>query len=218
MVLFYESNVVTPPVQLYVGKDKVENEDLIKFAIPQRDVWVHVDKLSSAHVYIRMPEGMKWDEIPKPLLDDAAQLVKANSIQGNKQDNITVIYTPCENLKKTGDMAVGAVSFHSDKKVKRVHVPERVNAIVNRLNKTKKVVEVDHEAELIARQKEEGKKKRLEANERKNSDLELARQRKQQAEDRGYVSLIKKQEEEDEDEEWERKQKVGDYDPDEDFM
>jgi phospholipase C len=38
------------------GLDKYENEDLIKYALPQ-DVWFHVDALSSAHVYLRMPEG-----------------------------------------------------------------------------------------------------------------------------------------------------------------
>jgi len=39
---------------LYMGKDKVENEELIKFAWPE-DIWYHVDKESSAHVYIRLP-------------------------------------------------------------------------------------------------------------------------------------------------------------------
>jgi len=34
-------------------------------------------------------------------------------------------------------MAAGQVSFHDNKKVKRVLVPERENAIINRLNKTK---------------------------------------------------------------------------------
>ena len=57
------------------------DEDLIKYAWPQ-DVWFHVDKLSSAHVYLRMPEGMMWEAIPEALLIDCAQLVKANSIEG----------------------------------------------------------------------------------------------------------------------------------------
>lgn len=84
-----------------MGKDKVESmrqssnemksdllsyccfadEDLIKYAWPQ-DVWFHVDKLSSAHVYLRMPESMSWESIPESLLIDCAQLVKANSIEG----------------------------------------------------------------------------------------------------------------------------------------
>ncbi|KAG6337382.1 hypothetical protein ID866_1705 [Astraeus odoratus] len=110
------SLAVDPPTIIYMGKDKVENEDLIKYAWPQ-DVWFHVDKLSSAHVYLRMPEGMDWEAIPQALLVDCAQLVKANSIEGNKKDNITVIYTPADNLKKQGDMAVGQVAFHNDKRV-----------------------------------------------------------------------------------------------------
>lgn len=38
-------------------------------------------------------------------------------LQGNKKDNITVIYTPWSNLKKDGSMAVGQVGFHDPKKV-----------------------------------------------------------------------------------------------------
>lgn len=70
------------------------------------------------------------------------------------------------NLKKDGSMDVGQVSFHSDKKVKRTHVAERSNVIINRLNKTKKVVEVDHIAEQVEREKEQARLRRLEATER----------------------------------------------------
>jgi len=44
-------------------------------------------------VYLRQTEGQphgEWDKLPVALLNDAAQLVKANSIEGNKKDNITV--------------------------------------------------------------------------------------------------------------------------------
>jgi hypothetical protein len=84
-----------------MGRDKVESaypfspcacsspayedyldEELIKYAWPQ-DVWFHVDKISSAHVYLRLPESIpSWDAIPEALLVDCAQLVKANSIEG----------------------------------------------------------------------------------------------------------------------------------------
>ena len=65
-----------------------------------QDIWFHVDKLSSAHVYLRLPNSIEsWEEIPQPLLIDCSQLVKANSIEGNKKDNITIIYTPADNLK-----------------------------------------------------------------------------------------------------------------------
>lgn len=42
----------------------------------------HVDDLSSAHVYLRLPEGATLDDIPADTLEDCCQLVKANSIQG----------------------------------------------------------------------------------------------------------------------------------------
>lgn len=56
-------------------------------------------ELSSAHVYLRMPEGMEWTAIPDALLEDCSQLVKANSIEGNKKNNVTIIYTPHANVK-----------------------------------------------------------------------------------------------------------------------
>lgn len=62
--------------------------------------------------------------------------------KGNKRTTATVIYTPHSNLKKTGDMATGSVSFHNDRLVKRIYVGARDNAVVNRLNKTKVVREV----------------------------------------------------------------------------
>ncbi|KAJ3558851.1 hypothetical protein NP233_g11415 [Leucocoprinus birnbaumii] len=192
MVLFFTSNVHNPPVVIYMGKDKVEtspDEELIKYAWPQ-DVWFHVDKLSSAHVYLRMPEGMSWESIPQTILVDCAQLVKANSIEGNKKDNLTIIYTPGDNLKKTGDMAVGQVSFHSDKKVKRVHVEKRENAIVNRLNKTKVEKEVDHEQERVDRLKKEGAIKRAAAAEKRKAELELAKQREAEKQARSYDTLF----------------------------
>jgi len=54
---------------------------LIKFGW-EEDVWFHVDKLSSAHVYLRLPKGKSWDNISEELLIDCCQLVKANSIEG----------------------------------------------------------------------------------------------------------------------------------------
>ena len=44
-------------------------------------------KLSSAHVYLRLPPDLPygdWDALPASLINDAAQLVKANSIEGKR--------------------------------------------------------------------------------------------------------------------------------------
>jgi hypothetical protein len=64
------------------------DEDLIKYGL-EEDVWFHVDKLSSAHIYLRMDEGESWEEIPEQLVTDCAQLTKANSIEGS-------VYLVCE--------------------------------------------------------------------------------------------------------------------------
>lgn len=119
-----------------------------------------MDKLSSAHVYVRLEPGQTWDDIPAAVVEDCAQLVKANSIEGNKRNNITVIYTPWDNLKKTPGMETGQVTFYNHKKVRRVHVEKRINEIVNRLNKTKQVREVDLMHEKIQREKIDRKKAR----------------------------------------------------------
>lgn len=36
---------------------------------------------------------------------------------GNKKNNITIVYTPWDNLKKTAGMETGQVSFHKQNKV-----------------------------------------------------------------------------------------------------
>lgn len=82
-------------------------------------------------------QGQSIDDIPSAVIEDAAQLVKANSITGNKMNNVDVVYTMWNNLKKTPAMDVGQVSFHRDKDVKKIRVEKRINETVNRLNKTK---------------------------------------------------------------------------------
>ncbi|KAK7920370.1 hypothetical protein PG985_008392 [Apiospora marii] len=177
MVYYYTSAAVTPAAYVYVGKDKFENEELIKHGW-EEDVWYfHADKLSSAHIYLRLREGETWDAIPEPLVMDLAQLTKANSIEGNKKDNVTVIYTPWSNLKKDGSMAVGQVSFKDPRKVKRVLVPERENAVVNRLNKTKVERHPDLRQEKEDRQKELRKRDNSALQARKKEEARIMKER-----------------------------------------
>ncbi|XP_053962032.1 coiled-coil domain-containing protein 25 isoform X2 [Anastrepha ludens] len=56
MVFYFKSNVVSPPALIYMGKDKHENEELIRWGWPE-DVWFHVHNYSSAHVYLRLKEA-----------------------------------------------------------------------------------------------------------------------------------------------------------------
>ncbi|KPI42799.1 Coiled-coil domain-containing protein 25 [Cyphellophora attinorum] len=176
MVYYFKSNVVDPPAFVYMGKDKVENEDLIRFGW---DEDFHVDNLSSAHVYLRLKVGDDWTTIPKALLEDAAQLTKANSIEGNKKDNVTIIYTPWSNLRKDASMATGQVSFHDQKMVKKVHVAARQNPIVNRLNKTREERTPDLRAEKEADLAQKRKADRLKREDMKARERDEKRRRDQ---------------------------------------
>lgn len=121
-------------------------------------------------------------------------------------------------------MAIGQVSFYKEKTVRRYYITERENPIVNRLNKTKVERQVDHEADRIIRQQEIGKQRKLEANERKRIEAELAKKRKQEAEARDYNSLFAAQEQYKKEKAAadgygsETEKKEGDFDSDEDFM
>mmetsp|Transcript_131146 Transcript_131146/g.184980 ORF Transcript_131146/g.184980 Transcript_131146/m.184980 type:complete len:213 (+) Transcript_131146:206-844(+) len=186
---FFKSTVVDPPAFIYMGKDKFENENLIKFGLPT-DVWFHVDKLSSAHVYLRLAPGQSWEEIPEELLIDCCQLVKANSIEGCKKTNVGIVYTPWDNLKKTADMVEGQVSFHDKKRVKKTLVEKRINEITNRLNKTKTESFPDIEAEQKAFFEAEAAKVKAEAKAAREAEqAEIARRRKEK-EERSYDRLF----------------------------
>ena len=93
---------------------------------------------------------------------------------GNKKDNLTIIYTPWSNLKKTKGMETGQVTFFKEKmvranllfgqqknpinfklQVKRVHIVTRNKEILNRLNKTKEEKYPDLAKEKLDRERQE---------------------------------------------------------------
>ena len=143
----------------YVGRDKHENEHLIKYGWPG-DVWFHVDGLSSAHVYFRLRNtdstgvsSIPLDDLPEESVYDMLQICKHNSIQGGKLASCKMVYTPHSNLKKTFDMASGAVTYHNPKNC-RYRRCDKDRARVKQLEKTKSEdVEVDYYAEMKANER-----------------------------------------------------------------
>ena len=136
-MVFFFTCASNPAIVIYMGKDKYENEELIKFAWPDTDVWFHVAELSSAHVYLRVMEGISsLKDIPDELVQECAQLTKANSIEGCKKDRVGINYTWARNLKKTNGMETGAVSFHKPNEVMFIKI-EKDAAIVKQISKTK---------------------------------------------------------------------------------
>ncbi|KAL8604756.1 Coiled-coil domain-containing protein 25 [Nucella lapillus] len=191
MVFYFTSNVVSPSYSIFMGLDKHENEELIRWGWPE-DVWFHVDKLSSAHVYLRLHEGDSIDDIPQSVIDDCAQLVKANSIQGNKMNNIDVVYTMWQNLKKTPAMDVGQVGFHKDKEVRKVKVERRINEVVNRLNKTKEEqLNVDLRGQREERDRRERDDQKKKQQDIKRKEREEEKRKQEMAEQRSYSTLMR---------------------------
>lgn len=85
-------------------------------------------------------------------------------------------------------MAVGTVVFHNNQNVKRAYVKERINAVVNRLNKTREVRQVDFEMERQEYERAIGRKKKENAIRQQNEMLEAKRNHKAMAEARDYSS------------------------------
>lgn len=188
MVFYYKT--CDPSYHVYVGKDKYENEHLIKHGW-DNDVWFHVDKLSSAHVYLRLKDGETIESIPEDVLEDCIQLVKHNSIEGNKMNNVAVVYTYWSNLKKTGDMDVGQVSFHRPGNVKRTLVEKRSNEIVNRLNRTKTEAFPDLAKEKVERVKELNRRARENMKKKAEAEKATKEEHKQEKEARSYDKIHK---------------------------
>jgi predicted ribosome quality control (RQC) complex YloA/Tae2 family protein len=86
MVAFYLSS---EGYVIYMGADKYENEDLIKYGLPE-DMWFHVDDMSSAHVYLRLKKNQRLEDVSPATIMECAQLVKANSIEGCKMREVKV--------------------------------------------------------------------------------------------------------------------------------
>mmetsp|Transcript_131254 Transcript_131254/g.379691 ORF Transcript_131254/g.379691 Transcript_131254/m.379691 type:complete len:215 (-) Transcript_131254:263-907(-) len=188
MVFYFKSRC--GEFTIYMGKDKYENEDLIKYGQPE-DVWFHVDDLSSAHVYLRMKPGMTMDDISEDLLLDCSALVKANSIAGCKKAEVYVVYTRWKNLKKTASMVDGQVGFHRPENVRRCKV-EKNNPIVKQIEKTKEERHPDLYAEQQARLRkiQQQKKEHFKQlqKEKQIKKLEAEREKEMRSYDRLFVA------------------------------
>ncbi|GBP41090.1 Coiled-coil domain-containing protein 25 [Eumeta japonica] len=135
--------------------------------------------------------GQTIDDIPSSVLDDACQLVKANSIMGNKMNDVDIVYTMWTNLKKTLSMEVGQVAFHKEKEVKKVRVAKRDNIIINRLNKTKEELFPDLRQERENRDKSEREDKKKLLRAQKEKEKEEEKRKQEEAELRSYSTLMK---------------------------
>lgn len=110
---------------------------------------------------------------------------------GNKMNNIDIVYTMWDNLKKTAGMDVGQVSFHKGKDVRKMRVEKRLNEIVNRLNRTKIESRPDFRAEREKRDALEREDKKVQIRLQKDKEKEDIKQQREMQELKSYSSLMK---------------------------
>lgn len=174
-----------------MGRDKYENEELIRWGWPE-DFWFHVDDHSSAHVYVRLPKGKGMEDLTQEMVEECCQLTKQNSIEGCKLNDIKIVYTPWSNLKKTNGMDVGQVGFHKESLRRYFTVAKKNNDILKALEKTRvEKNDVNFQALREERDAEERRQKKrdlLDDQERKRVEEEEARKA---ADLQSYTSLMK---------------------------
>ncbi|KAL0638549.1 hypothetical protein Q9L58_002485 [Maublancomyces gigas] len=107
--------------------------------------------------------------------------VGKDKVESNKKDNVNIVYTPWSNLKKDGSMAVGQVGFKDQRKVKKVLVEARTNAIINRLNKTKTETFPDLAVQRDERDRTIRDREKKLMLERKKEEARVAKERKEKA-------------------------------------
>ncbi|XP_026190994.1 coiled-coil domain-containing protein 25 [Cyclospora cayetanensis] len=187
MVFTYQCS--TPGYEIYMGRDKYENEDLIAYAFPE-DVWFHVSELSSAHVYVRMPFGQTdYERIPPEVVEEACQLTKHNSIEGCKQSEVTIVYTSAPNLKKTASMDTGQVGFKQQSKVKYVHNVKKDKDMIKRLEKTKKEANFDLKEKKAERDRRERNEMKAQLQQQKLQEEQRKKERQLEMELKTYQAL-----------------------------
>ncbi|MBA0787114.1 hypothetical protein Gotri_028174 [Gossypium trilobum] len=56
MVFYFKVQPEAGDYTNFMGLDKYENEELIKYGFME-DIWFHVDKMSSTYIYLRLKKG-----------------------------------------------------------------------------------------------------------------------------------------------------------------
>mmetsp|Transcript_51952 Transcript_51952/g.137209 ORF Transcript_51952/g.137209 Transcript_51952/m.137209 type:complete len:232 (+) Transcript_51952:2-697(+) len=203
MVFFFTCS--DPQYVVYMGKDKFENDELMKYGFPE-DIWFHVDSLSSAHVYLRLPAGSMdlaglkdkavakqklldmIASVPAPIVNEMCQLTKANSIDGCKLERCDVVYTPFLNLRKDVGMDTGSVGF-KDEAFRTVTKCEKDKEIIKILEKTRTERKVDFVKEKEQRDEEERMRRRKNIEADKLKEKEDAKKSAEEKELKSYTTL-----------------------------
>ncbi|AAS52163.1 ADR243Cp [Eremothecium gossypii ATCC 10895] len=153
MVYFYDL-IAADSAEVFwivVGRNKEENDLLVKHGYRELNyLWFHVDKYASAHVYLKLhAKQQSSSDVPRDVLHACLQLCKSESVQGNKQAQCSIVSTPWHNLRKSGYMKPGEVSFKSTKAIAKLQCAGRDNKLLNQLRKRR--IDIYDDVETLLR-------------------------------------------------------------------
>src|SRR5215472_5710963 len=97
--------------EILVGRGARENEHLTFDVAEPQDFWLHVSGGPGSHVVIRNPEGLS--ELPKSVLERAAQLAVENSKAKNARGKVEVHLCQASEVRKRRGQPLGEVEVRN---------------------------------------------------------------------------------------------------------
>ena len=95
--------------EILVGKGDAENDRLTFGVAEPRDIWLHVAGPAGSHVIVRNP--LELDELPRPVLERAAQLAAWHSTARGSKGKVEVHVCRVADVRKPRGFAPGQVQL-----------------------------------------------------------------------------------------------------------
>ena len=95
--------------EILVGKGDAENDRLTFGVAEPRDIWLHVAGPAGSHVIVRNP--LELDELPRPVLERAAQLAAWHSKARGAKGKAEVHVCRVADVRKPRGFAPGQVQL-----------------------------------------------------------------------------------------------------------
>jgi predicted ribosome quality control (RQC) complex YloA/Tae2 family protein len=93
--------------EVLVGKGSADNDSLTFGLAEPKDLWLHVAGPAGSHVVVRNPDGL--DEIPREVVERAAQLAAWHSKARGRRGKVEVHVCRVADVRKPRGFAPGKV-------------------------------------------------------------------------------------------------------------
>ena len=95
--------------EILVGKGDEENDRLTFGVAEPRDFWLHVAGPAGSHVILRNPDDLRLEELPRPVVERAAELAAWHSKARGARGKVEVHLCRVADVRKPRGFAPGQV-------------------------------------------------------------------------------------------------------------